>query len=173
MTPQLRTDGRALVRFVGVITGLGLLFGLMLLLAATGALLTVDYETADVQTEQPVTSFEFQYTPGSNTSDVLAIQHHQGTAIRPTQLAVELTGATCTGQGASTDPNGVYNAEKSFGLAPDNWLAAGMSLVVDDDSPELLCPTGNLDLTSATVLVRWRHPDGTVVILDTWRGPSA
>lgn len=140
-----------------------LLLALTLLLAATAATLII--QDGSKQTHQPTANFVFQPTIHAEGGDTLVVRHHSGDALHPEQTALVLVDANCTGD---ADPNGVYNLHEDFGFATDNWLGAGMSVIIDADSPRQVCEDGVLDLNGAALTVVWTSPDGDTTRIDGW-----
>lgn len=147
-------------------------FGSALLLVAVVSLIVLtllmffgDIDRSSEQDEMPDPAIEFNHTVGQSGEEQLRIRHVEGPRINPAQLAVSLSGATCTGEG---DPNGRYSADDDFGLTRGNWMAPGMILVVDGNSPVPLCADGSFSLDDATVELVWENPDGEYQTIDRW-----
>lgn len=117
------------------------------------------------QQEPPSSTLTFDYADNTEGNESVTIRHHRGEKIHPGQMDVVLEDATCTD---GSDPNGVYNGHEDFGLATNNWLSAGMSLVIDKNNPERLCDGGDLKFTDAAIEIIWRNPSGNDVTLKTW-----
>lgn len=158
-------NNRGLTRFIGFIAALVILVAVTVIIGVSAAIQMSYFQNDDVQTEKPSVQITYQYTPHESGDDVLGIQHYQGDSIHPEQLAVKITRATCSD---GSDPNGVYNANESFGIPAENWLQAGNALVIDSDSPVQLCVDGHLNLSTARIELIWYTPDGEPILLDAW-----
>jgi len=117
------------------------------------------------QAEKPEPTIGFNYSQDMSAGDELRIRHVDGARINPEQLAVTISGARCTGSG---DPNGRYSAAEDFGLTESNWLAPGMALVIDADTPVVLCENGGLDLQDGSVELVWQSPEEEFELIRRW-----
>lgn len=164
---QFRTDGRGVTPVVGII----LMISITVLLAATVGAFVMGMDDEGVQQQAPMVAVQFDYHSGA--SDVLKIVHDTGGSLDEDQTYVGVKDARCSSTG--TDPDGQYQASADFGQAQP--LGAGMTLTVDGDLPTASsdpCPSGDLDLSKATVTVVWRAADGTQSsTVATWHGPDA
>ena len=144
-----------------------LLLGITVLLAGTAASFFIGI-TDDRQHRAPATAVTVDYTANDGADDSLSVRHRTGDPISPTQLFVRLSGATC--EGGSDDPNGTYNAHEDFGIAESNDVAAGMALVLNNDSPTL-CSSGTLDVGDASLKIVWESPSGESSVVHRWTAP--
>lgn len=143
---------------------------ILLMVTLTVVVLTAAFFFGDVsmdsqQTELPEPDVAFEYVENEAGTEALYIRHLEGARVNPAQLSVEITGASCTGEG---DPDGTYAATEDFGLAANNWLAPEMALIIDDDNPQQMCESGAFKLDGATVTLRWQSPDGQYETIDRW-----
>jgi len=161
MTGQVRTGERGLGPVVGVV----LLLAITVMLAGTVGLFAISMD-GEAQVGPPTTAFGVDYEPGAGGADAVTISHVGGDDVRPEQLFVVVDGAACRG-GPGT-PDGRYAGDEWVGAAE---MTAGMTLVVDGDSPESHCTGGGtLDLGGATIRVVWVYPDGRSTRLGSWEG---
>lgn len=161
MRYSLRGTDRGLSPFAGVLLVVLTTF----LLVGTAAMFVGDFRPDDQQQEAPSVTLSFEHVNNPSGNESVVITHRRGQKIHPGQMDIEVTDATCTG---SDDPDGVYNAHEDFGLAEQNWMGAGMSIVIDRNNPEQLCEDGTLKFTEASVTVIWRNPSGNDVTLEHW-----
>lgn len=142
-----------------------LLMATITVVILTAAMFFGDVSMSSEQTELPEPDVEFRYTENPDGNEELLIRHLEGARVNPNQLYIDVSGASCTGDG---EPNGRYQVHEDYGLAEDNWLAPGMALVVNDDNPKQMCESGNLKFEGATVSLRWESPDEEFKTIDRW-----
>lgn len=152
-----RADSQTLVMLGG--------FTIMLLLTLVIGLSMAIFIASDDGRERPTTSFEFSYAENPGGNETLSIRHDGGDTIAPAHLYVELSEATCTGEG---DPDGLYNVHEDFGIGEDNELRAGNSISIDRTNPTRMCERGALQLDGASVTLLYEDRSGDLVTLDSW-----
>lgn len=165
MRNSLLRNDRGLSPFAGILLVLLTTF----LMVATAAMFLGGIGDDNQQHDPPSSTLTFDYAENTEGNESVTIHHNRGQKIHPGQMDIVLDGARCTDGG---DPNGEYNAHEDFGLAENNWMGAGMSLVIDKNSPERLCDGGDLKLGDASIEIIWRNPSGTDVTLETWASES-
>lgn len=144
------------------VIGIVLLVAITLLLAATVAAFALGIEDDQRQDRVPTVAVGFEYESNAGSDDVLTIVHKSGDSIAAESLAIDIDGATCTGD----NPNGRYLAT--------TWasgdLTAGQAINVDGDD---ICSGGsNLNLSGASVQAVWMSDSGTSTLLRSWHGPN-
>jgi hypothetical protein len=157
--PQFRARAQSQV-FI-VLAGFTVMVTLTILVGFSAAL----FISSDEKQDQPRVTFEYDYIESESGDEGLSIRHVRGETVNPEQLYVEVSDARCTD---GSDPNGRYNAHEDFGQASENWLKAGNSLVLDEDSPQIMCEDGAFRLDKATVTIKFKEPNGNMAVLDRW-----
>lgn len=142
-----------------------LLMATLTIVVLTAAMFFGDVGMDSEQAEMPEPDVEYDYVANPDGNEALYIRHSGGARVNPNQMAVEISGAACTGEG---EPDGTYAATDDFGLAEDNWLSPGMALVIDDDNPTRMCESGDFRLDGATVKLVWESPEEEQSVFDSW-----
>lgn len=161
MTRDSNRTNRAFSPFTGVLLVLFTTF----LLMGTAALFFGGLNPSAEQTEAPSPDLTFDYAENAEGNELVSIKHTGGGQVNPAQMNIEVSGASCTGDG---DPDETYNARSDFGLGAENWFSAGMTLVIDQDNPEQHCDGGDIKFDGASVTVTWVNPTGDNVQLGSW-----
>lgn len=144
-----------------ILTGFTVMITLTVIVGFSAAL----YISSDEKQDQPQITFEYDYIESEAGDEGLSIRHVRGEKVNPDQLYIEVSEAVCTN---GSDPNGRFNVHTDFGQASNNWLKAGNSIVLDEDSPEIMCEDGTFRLDDATVTIKFQEPNGNMVVLDRW-----
>lgn len=144
------------------VVGIVLLVAITLLLAATVAAFAFGIEDETARTKVPTTAVDFEYDYDASGDDSLQIVHKSGQSVEATKLRIDVEEASCSG---GSNPNGQHDAT--------TWLSGkfsgGGTIAIDGST---LCPSGDLDLRSATVRVVWTSNTGSSAMLQSWTGPG-
>ncbi|MBV0923466.1 type IV pilin N-terminal domain-containing protein [Halomicroarcula limicola] len=151
-------------RAVSPVVGVVLLVAIALLLAATTAMLAYGIGE-DSKGRTPQTAFDFDYDRDVGGSDSLSIRHASGDTLTAGDVSLVVSGAS-----ASSDPNGEYGFDAFPAFGPGSSVSAGQQVTLDGST---VVSVANLDLSAATVTVRWASPtNGQTVRLARWTGPQ-
>lgn len=158
------SNDRATTPAIGVV----LILAITVLLAGTAGAFFFGFTQQPAEAEQPTAAFEFDDDVGSG-SDTVTVEHANGGNILAENLYITVEGAACSAGGS---PDGRYNVAEDFSIGGDK-MGAGMTVQVgtdlDFDGTRDLCTGGgDLDLSDATITVRWENSDGASGTYNSW-----